>query len=87
MGDRCHGNIKELKGAIIPLLNRTELETRRPWIGIRTEDIVHPLLHCIQDTSLPINGDFITPSNSTQVIQPIGMIIVLMRQENSIYTI
>ena len=65
MGDRRHGNIKELKGAIPPLLNRTKFETRSPRIGIRAEDIVHPLLHGVQDTSLPINGDFITPSDGT----------------------
>ena len=65
MGDRRHGNIKELKGAIIPLLNRTKLEARRSRIGIRAEDIVHPLLHRIQDTSLPVNRDFITPSDGT----------------------
>ena len=78
--DRSDRLPKELKGSICPFANRAKDKTRSTWIRIRTEGIVHAGMHRLQHTLLTIDRQLLTPSDRTDVIQPKGMVVVLMGQ-------
>ena len=75
---------EELKGSILPLCDGTETKARRPRIRMITEGIMHTCAHRIQHPLLPVDGDILTPSDGTHIVQTKGVIVVLVGQEDGV---
>ena len=49
-----------------------------------TEGIMHTCAHRIQHPLLPVDGDILTPSDGTHIVQTKGVIVVLVGQEDGV---